>query len=56
MLVSGNEGGTDVKHPKVSTAGERGTGRQRPPRSAEAGSVCIYKYLNICIPSIQINA
>lgn len=26
------------------------------PRSAEAGSVCVHKYLNMCILSVQINA
>lgn len=39
MQVSVNEGGTDVKHPKVSTAGEREKGRQRTPGVQRPG-VC----------------
>ena len=49
MLVSGNEGGTDVKHPKVSTAGERRTGRQRPPpecRGWECVHLQIFEYMH----------
>ena len=48
MLVSGNEGGTDVKHPKVST-GERGMGRQRPPpecRGWECVHLQIFEYMH----------